>query len=174
MDGQGISGHGIDGSSGHGMAGRPRSGHEIRAATHAPMSAATTGTTIVPTPPTTWRAAWRRGLARIFSSRTAAGDPGSGTRSMPPVPMRDAAVAASRLPSNHVARMGWPRVVKRTRNAPAPSARSCPVSAARKRESSTEDFCVAISSPSIHHVARLLQSPTDVSTWWCRPPTLSS
>ena len=71
------------------------------------------------------------GLARIRSSRTAAGDPGSGTRSRPPTPTCALASAAERSPSNHVARTGLLRVVKRARTAPTSSASSCPSSATR-------------------------------------------
>lgn len=129
--GQGISGHGIDGRSGHGMLGRLRLGQETRESSQAMTTAPTIGRATFATPPTTWRAAYRCGLARILSSRTAAGDPGSGTRSMPPVPTQDAAVAFSRLPSNHVALIGLLRVVNRTRSAPAMSASSCFLSADR-------------------------------------------
>lgn len=77
-------------------------------------------------------------------------------------------MALSRVPSNHVARSGALRTENRTRTAPALSARSCFLSVDRYRLSSEEDFFVAISSPSTHHVASLLQpSPADVSTrWW--------
>lgn len=55
--GHGISGQGIDGRSGHGIDGRSMSGRVIRDSSQAMTTAATIGTTTLPTPPATWRAA---------------------------------------------------------------------------------------------------------------------
>lgn len=172
--GTSTDGHGMDGRSrsGHGMS---QSGRGTLAMTQATTRAPMIGTTTTPTPPATWRAEWRRGFARIFSSRTAAGEPGSGTRSIPPVPTQDAVVAAVREPSNHVARTGLPSFVNRTRTAPTSSASACSFSAARERLSSDADFFDATSSSSTHHVAWWLHPPpADASTRWCRPFTVSS
>lgn len=120
------SGHGIAGRSieGHGMDGRPQSGQGIRPASQIISAVKSNGMTTLATPPTTCRAAWSRGLARIRSSRSAALEPASGTRSMPPAPTRAAASATVRFPSNQVALIGLRRLVKRARTTPRESARS--------------------------------------------------
>lgn len=173
------SGHGTAGRSieGHGMDGRPQSGQGIRPASQIISAVKSNGMTTLATPPTTCLAAKRRGLARIRSSRRAAGESPSGTRSIPAVPMSAAAIASLGSPSNQVARTGAPRVVKRARMAPTSrvaaswSARSS--SGARRTEFSL-DLPVAISSSSTHHVASLRHPPTDVSTRCRCPRTVSS
>lgn len=169
------SGHGMAGRSieGHGMDGRSQAGQGIRPASQIISAVKSKGMTTLATPPTTCRAAKRRGLARIRSSRSAAGDPSSGMRSRPPVPMSAADFAPARSPSNQVARSGAPTVVKRARIAPTSSTRAWSSSGRRWTEFSVERP-VAICSSSTHHVASLRHPSTEVSTRCRRPCTVSS
>lgn len=165
-----MDGHGIEGRS---QSGHGRDGRSTRLASQKTTTAMRIGTTTSATPFATCSEAYRRGFVLMRSSRSAAGDPSSGTRSRPPVPMYEADFASARAPSNQVARKGAPSVVKRARIAPTSSARGWFSSGMRWMEFSL-DLPVATCSSSIHHVASLRHPSTEVSTRCRRPCTAIS
>ncbi len=95
IDGRSIEGHGMS-QSGQGMRGRSRSGHGIAGRTNRPASQSSTIGTTTPTTPAAVRfAVCRRGCSSIHASRSAALEPGSGSRSWPPTPSSAAVMDAA-------------------------------------------------------------------------------
>ena len=82
------------------------------------VDTSSSGTTTLATPLAVWIAAYRRGCSRTFCSYAAARDPGSGSRSMPPMPDGGPWPPPPRPASNSVARRGWPSVEKRRASRP--------------------------------------------------------